>query len=75
MKCNIESKGRRVRQASGYFCSAVGVGLAAAGLATLGPRRALLVGGACLIALGAFQVYEGRKGWCVVRAMGVSTPV
>ena len=30
---------------------------------------------AILFASGAFSIFEARKGWCVVRAMGVKTPM
>lgn len=28
-----------------------------------------------LLAAGAFGVFEARKGWCAVRALGFKTPV
>jgi hypothetical protein len=31
------------------------------------------VGGAILG--GAFAIYEARAGWCIVRAMGIKTPL
>jgi hypothetical protein len=75
MKCNIDDKGRRIRRVNGYACCGAGLALLGAGLARVGPRAKLAGAGSLLIAGGAFQIYESRKGWCVLRAMGVNTPV
>ena len=29
----------------------------------------------CCLAAAGFQVFEARKGWCVMRAIGVKTPM
>jgi hypothetical protein len=28
-----------------------------------------------LLAIGAFQLFEGWKGWCALRAMGIKTKI
>jgi fatty acid desaturase len=75
MKCNIDHKGRRVRFLWGLLMFVLAVITAGAGLAGfIGPWWS---GGLTLIlaAMGAFGIYEARKGWCAVRAMGIKTPV
>ncbi|HET9929795.1 MAG TPA: hypothetical protein VFQ35_03875 [Polyangiaceae bacterium] len=58
-----------------------GIGLALAGAASA-LFWALPHGGALawtatlgLLASGAFAIFEARKGWCAVRALGIKTPV
>jgi hypothetical protein len=75
MQCNIDARGKRVRLISGMATLLVGLVLGiltAAGLFTGVLMWALT---ALLILTGAFQIFEARKGWCVVRAMGIKTPV
>ena len=74
MQCNIDARGRAVRRRGGLLCLALGaVALAAA---VLGAHRWPSLGiGAFLALAGLFQLFEARKGWCVVRAMGFKTPV
>lgn len=74
MQCNIDNRGRVARITTGLLTAAVGIGLVVAaqvgGLATW----ALWAGLGCL-AGGAFSIFEGVKGWCVVRALGLKTPI
>ncbi|MAE67714.1 MAG: hypothetical protein CMJ18_25955 [Phycisphaeraceae bacterium] len=75
MKCNIDARGKAFRLISGLihaFAGLVLVVLVAAGIA--GPPWLWIPGVALLIA-GGFQVFEGWSGWCVLRAMGLRTPV
>ena len=51
----------------------LGAGLVAALCGTLA-AWALWAGLGCL-AGGAFSIFEGVKGWCVVRALGFKTPM
>lgn len=74
MQCNIDAKGRAVRRNGGIVCLVLGavcLGAAYAGVS----RRAFVGAGLGLIAAGLFQLFEARKGWCAVRAMGIKTPV
>jgi hypothetical protein len=59
MKCNLEARGRRLRLITGIACGLAGV----------------VFGLLALLAAGVFQVFEARKGWCIVRAMGIKTPL
>lgn len=74
MQCNIDAKGRAVRMRGGIVCLVLG--LVACGAAVLGaPRWPSVTIGVVLAAAGLFQVFESRKGWCALRAMGVKTPI
>ena len=75
LTCNISRAGRRLRLWSG-----VALILGALGFAVwTGMNRpgefGLWAAAVGVLALGAFQVYEGVCGWCVVRAMGFRTPI
>ena len=74
MLCNIDARGRAIRRNGGILCLALGaisLGAAFSG-APWGPLLGL---GAFLTLAGLFQIFESRKGWCALRAMGVKTPV
>jgi uncharacterized membrane protein YccC len=71
---NIDAKGRLARLIWGIML------LAAAGLMVAFwaiPSGLWWAWAICvLVALaGVFAIYESRKGWCVMRAMGVKTPM
>lgn len=75
MECNIDARGKAVRLKMGM--ATVVVALILAGLAWFN-----VVGGtwmwivaAVLGVMGSFAIFEGRAGWCVVRAMGFSTRI
>jgi Protein of unknown function (DUF2892) len=73
MQCNIDAKGKAVRLVIGTISLLAGAGLLAAWWTT-GAEWALYTGiGAALG--GAFGIFEGAAGWCVVRAMGMRTPI
>jgi len=70
---NIGRAGRIARAISGVLC----IALSLVGL-TLGwpePRWLRYVLACLLIATGGFQLFEARRGWCVVRACGLRTPL
>lgn len=70
--CNIDTRGRRIRWIAGIFAltAALPLALAAAVLGNwpLGVTAVLLAAG------GGLGLFEARRGWCVVRAAGISTP-
>lgn len=74
MQCNIDERGRALRRNSGFVCCLAGLVLGAYALLTASSRP-YFVAGLALVAAGLFQLYEGRKGWCALRAMGIKTPV
>jgi hypothetical protein len=74
MQCNIDNRGRTARIITGILTAGVGVGLIAAAQVGTLAVWALWAGLGCL-AGGAFSIFEGVKGWCVVRALGFKTPM
>ncbi len=71
--CNIDARGKTIRMVMGwiFLLAAVALGLAAWLLA----RYWLwLPMGGCFV-VGAVMVYEAANRWCVLRAMGVKTPL
>lgn len=75
MQCNIDAKGKAFRMISGIIVGAIGlVLLLFAVFGVLNERWAWITAGA-LLALGGFQIFEARAGWCIVRAMGIKTRI
>jgi len=70
---NIEWKGRVARAMTGAICVVAGV-LVALFLWPDAPTARWVVCGLLVLA-GVFQLFEARKGWCVMRACGVRTPM
>jgi hypothetical protein len=75
MQCNIDAKGKAVRLRVGVIVALIGVILLVVYL--LGVEDAKWVIGAAIAAIGcgAFAIYEGWAGWCVMRALGFKTRV
>ncbi len=74
MQCNIDQKGRVARIITGALTDAAGAGLVAAWFLEILPQWALFAGIGAMIG-GTFSLFEGLKGWCIVRAMGFKTPM
>jgi hypothetical protein len=74
MQCNIDSRGRMIRRNSGAVCGGLGGLLLIAGTLWGGSSWPWLAVGIALLGAGVFQLYESRKGWCALRAMGIKTP-
>jgi hypothetical protein len=74
MQCNIDAKGKLVRLVYGIVLI-----VAAVLVAMVWARRSdsnwpwVLV--AVLGLSGSFAIFESRKGWCAIRAMGFKTPI
>lgn len=75
MQCNIDARGRRARIVSGTICCAIAVILA--GISYFRFEILSWLGAIALVLFlgGAFQIFEGMKGWCVARAMGIKTRI
>ena len=73
MICNIDEKGRRVRAISGFACLAIGIVLALLAILFHYMVAPLVFTGVAIALCGGFQIFESRKGWCVLRAMGMKT--
>lgn len=65
-KCNIDIRGRILRGLVGLTALTGGIYL------LLKTDSAFWSTGLCT--LGAFAVFEGVKGWCALRAMGIKLP-
>jgi len=75
MQCNLDARGKALGLIVGFFtrgAAALLAGLILLGVLPGGWLWAAVVGTA---AGGAFGIFEGRTGWCAVRAMGFRTPV
>lgn len=68
MQCNIDAKGKAVRLIGGVIACFAAVALVAWFEGALSMYIAI-----ALIAIGAFCIFEGWKGWCALRAMGLKT--
>ena len=74
MQCNIDRRGRIIRQIYGAALMAVAIVL----LLTWARSSESVVPWIVTIAIllgGAFAFIEGLIGWCVIRAMGFRTPM
>jgi hypothetical protein len=74
MQCNINAKGKAIRLIYGivFVISAIVLALVWAMPSGQWFAWALVIG---LLGGGAFAIFEGAKGWCVIRAMGFKTPI
>lgn len=75
MQCNIDSRGRKARILSGIICCVAALILAA--IAYLKFEIVSWLGAVSLfiLAAGGFQIFEGAKGWCIARAVGIKTRI
>ena len=64
--CNIDKKGRWLRFIGGLAAGGTGIWLWMA--------KDHVFWGIGLIVVGAFAVFEGIRGWCALRALGLQTP-
>ena len=74
LSCNINSRGKLARLIYGILMIVLGLLLVALWAWPGGQIWKWIIAVACLIA-GGFGVFEARAGWCVVRAMGIKTPL
>ena len=75
MQCNIDAKGKQVRLISGMIVTSIAVMvLLLRAVGVFEGNWAWVVGG-LMLASGAFQIFEARAGWCIVRAMGFKTRI
>ena len=75
VECNIDAKGEAARLAGGI--ASVGAGALLLGVVASGAISGSFWWLASVGALagGAFAIFEARAGWCVVRALGIKTPL
>lgn len=75
MQCNIDSKGKIIRLVSGLIQVILGLVLLILVLVAFTHQVWMWILGGVLLGVGAFQVFEGWAGWCIVRAMGFKTRI
>ena len=75
MECNIDARGKAARLVGGI--AGVMFGLAVAVLLALDVVSGFAASSVAAGSLfgGAFAIFEARAGWCIVRAMGIRTPL
>ncbi|HEX4125497.1 MAG TPA: YgaP-like transmembrane domain [Tepidisphaeraceae bacterium] len=73
MQCNINSRGRRTRLISGIISCILAITPAVSAATTRVHRPWLAAAAIALLLVGIFQIFEGVKGWCALRAMGIRT--
>lgn len=73
-ECNIDRKGRVLRLVGGLVVAVTGCLGALAWALPTGDSVAAWACGAC-VAVGGFMIFEARASWCVVRALGLKTPL
>jgi apolipoprotein N-acyltransferase len=74
MQCNIDRRGQRIRYMIGIIVLFAGIVLVAATLLAAWPRWLSIIAALMMLG-GAFGIFEARKKWCAVRAMGFRTPI
>lgn len=74
-QCNIDARGRALRLIAGLVGLVAGFVLSALMLGGVLESAWWWVPIVVLLLGGGFGVYEGRAGWCALRAMGFKTPV
>ncbi len=74
LTCNIDAKGKKVRLINGLVTTAIAVVLVFAWAIPYPSLLSWVITGVMLIS-GAFMIFEGWAGWCVMRAMGFKTKI
>lgn len=72
LTCNIDSKGKAIRLIYGVILVVLGLVLIGTWARSSGAWWAWTVS-LLTVGSGAFAIFEGRSGWCVIRAMGFKT--
>ena len=75
MECNISHRGRLARLYTGIVAIVFGLVLALLTTLSVLPTALGWIAVAGSIFGGAFAIFEARKGWCIVRAIGFKTPL
>ena len=73
LQCNIDAKGKLIRLIYGVAFVLFGVVLIFTWALRGGGAVAWLVSLVAILG-GAFAIFESRRGWCAIRAMGIETP-
>ena len=73
LACNIDRRGQKARSIGGSIVVLCGIALILVG--TLMNSRRTLIAGVFFCVIGSFMIFEGARGWCALRAMGIKTPL
>ena len=73
MQCNIDSKGKAVRLKGGIAVLVLSLILLILYFVLNIPW--IIYVGIGFFLGGSFMIFEARKGWCVIRALGFKTPI
>jgi hypothetical protein len=71
LSCNIDQRGRKARLIGSRYLMTVAILLATGGWLMHLPW--LFWAALTAFLVGAFMLFEARKGWCMLRAMGFRT--
>ena len=74
LACNIDQRGRKARMVGGVIVDLCGFTLILTSVLSAN-SSAMLVVGISLSIIGSFMIFEGARGWCALRAMGIKTPM
>ena len=74
LACNIDQRGRKARLIGGAVVDLCGVALILTSVLSTN-SLAMIAAGIFLSVTGSFMVFEGARGWCALRAMGIKTPM
>jgi hypothetical protein len=73
LTCNIDQRGKRARLWGGVLVDVCSAALIITGALT---KSMVILGvGIFLGITGSFMIFEGARGWCALRAMGIKTPM
>jgi hypothetical protein len=73
MKPNIDRNGRIARAITGLLCIIFGLTVWLIQWPETFVYRWIV--SLAAVAVGAFQLFEAKRGWCVARACGLKTPM
>ena len=75
LECNIDARGKAARFVGGLAGVAFALLLAVLQMTDVVAHDLGWFAVAGAFFGGAFAIFEARAGWCVVRAMGIKTPL
>lgn len=73
--CNIDNRGKMVRLILGLLGVLTGVALGLLIVNNMITGWAWWVAAGFFGTIGLIGIYEGLRGWCLLRAMGIKTPL
>ena len=74
LTCNIDARGKAVRLLFGIVSLVVCIGMLLGWALPFGGALSWTITVLVLVC-AAGAIFEARAGWCVVRAMGIRTPI